>query len=451
MSIRVYRRYVAAERYVVTTTVLDPAAGAGETTGAPVCTPAICRVGLLGFGNIGSAVARLSRDAAPELAARGLAPIVVTSLVRTASRVRPHAALAGTVTDSPDRFFAEPVDVIVEALGGVEPAFTLVRRALDRGIPVVTANKSLVAAHGDDLARLAQRRGTALRYEAACIAGVPFLGTFERRALASGASAVTAILNGTSNYILSSMTRGGSFAAALADAQRLGYAEPDPTMDVSGADAAEKLAILVRLFGRLLVNPAAIACDSLAGVEPDDVAAAAAFGGAIRPVSRAAWTGTAIRAHVGPAFLSASHPLGRVSGVTNGVVIDGDRGAQCYIGPGAGPDVTAATLLDDVSEVMADGRAWTRVSAAVRAASSIARPDSDWFIRLAGGTRPSDLADLLGSYGIWCARLERRDGRVYALTCQATPARLRAALDAVQAATGAAAAAFPALDGESVS
>jgi homoserine dehydrogenase len=428
----------------VTTTVLDQAAGAADTAGEPGCTTATCRIGLLGLGNIGSAFARLSREAAPQLSGRGLLPLVATSLVRSASRPRAAAAFAGAITDSPDRFFAEPVDVIVEAIGGVEPAFTLVRRALDRGIPVVTANKSLIAARGEELARLARRRGTAIRYEAACIAGVPFLGTFERRALAARANGVTAILNGTSNYILTTMTRGGSFATALADAQRLGYAEPDPSMDISGADAAEKLAILVRLFGRLLVDPASIPLDGLAGVEAEDIAAAAAFGGAIRPVSRAAWNGDAIRAHVGPAFLDAAHPLARVAGVTNGVVIDADRGAQCYIGPGAGPDVTAATLLDDVSEIVAERRVRTPPPETVTTAASVTRPDSRWFLRLAGAARPSDIADLLGSYGVWCTRLERRGDRVYALTCQASPARLQAALDAVQAATGTTTAAFPA-------
>src|SRR5262245_46738109 len=221
----------------------------------------------------------MSREAASPLADRGLAPVVSAALVRTVARPRPAAAFVSTITDSHDAFFAEPIDIVVEALGGVEPAFTLVRRALDRGIPVVTANKSLMAAHGDELAQLARRRGTALRYEAACIAGVPFVGTFERRAVGARATGVTAILNGTSNYVLTTMTRGGSFEAALASAQRLGYAEPDPTMDVSGADAAEKLAILVRLFGRLLVDPKAIPLDGLDTIEAEDIAAAHAFDG----------------------------------------------------------------------------------------------------------------------------------------------------------------------------
>jgi homoserine dehydrogenase len=437
-----------SERFVVTTTVLDRAAGAVLHSSSDAgCLPATCRIGLLGLGNVGSAFARLTRDGADALASRGFTPVIATSLVRNASRARP-ADLSTPMTDDSEAFFAEPVDVIVEALGGVEPAFTLVRRALDRGIPVVTANKSLIAAHGDALARLARRRGTALRYEAACIAGVPFLGTFERRALVARASGVTAILNGTSNYILTAMTRGGSFASALAGAQQLGYAEPDPSMDISGADAAEKLTILIRLFGRLLVDPRAIPLDGLGSVEADDIATAVAFGGALRPVSRASWSGAAVRAHVGPSFVDGTHPLARVAGVTNGVVIDAAGGVQCYIGPGAGPDVTAATLLDDVSEIVTERRVRTPPSDAVHAADSISRPESAWFIRFTGTARPSDIADLLGSYGIWCTRLERRADRAYAVTCHASVARLNAALDAVQAATGATTAAFPALSEE---
>jgi len=432
----------------VIATVIDHAADAAA------CHPATCRIGLLGLGKVGSAFARLTREAADQLSVRGLAPIVSTSLVRDTHRQRPAARFVNAITDSHDAFFSEPVDIVVEAIGGVEPAFTLVRRALDRGIPVVTANKSLIAAHGDELARLARRRGTALRYEAACIAGVPFLGTFERRALVSRASGVTAILNGTSNYILTALSHtpgGGSFEAALGEAQRLGYAEPDPTMDISGADAAEKLTILIRLFGRLLVDPASIPLDSLASVEADDIAAAAAFDGALRPLSRASWDGYAVRAHVGPAFLGATHPLARVAGVTNGVVIDAERGAQCYIGPGAGPDVTAATLLDDVSEIVRERRVLAPPAERVQQATSISRPDSGWFVRLTGDARHADIADLLGCYGIWTTRLTRRGARTYALTCHAAPDRAHAALEALQAATGVAAAAFPALTEEAQS
>ena len=431
------------------TTVLDAAATAADAADITAgCTPATCRIGLLGLGNVGSAFARHSREAASHLAARGFAPSISTALVRSTSHPRAASAFVGGLTSDYDAFFAEPVDVIVEALGGVEPAYTLVRRALDRGIPVVTANKSLVAAHGDELAQLARRRATALRFEASCIAGVPFVGTFERRPLAARASGVTAILNGTTNSILTAMTSGASFDAALAEAQRLGFAEPDPSMDISGADAAEKLTILIRLFGRLLVNPASLPLEGIGRIDSDDIAAAAAFDGAIRPLAQASWHGRAVHAFVGPAFVGGTHPLARVSGVTNGIVIvpqQPGQGVQCFTGPGAGPDVTAATLLDDVAELMTERRVLTPSPEPSAPAASITRPHSAWFVRLGGEARESDVADLLGSYGIWTTRLARRGGRTYVLTCPASYARVQSALDALQAATGATAAAFPAV------
>src|SRR3954469_14688341 len=265
------------ERVVVITTVFDGAA-APATLEADACLAATCRIGLLGFGNVGAAFARLTRGAGSRLASRGFTPGISWALVRS-SRGRSSAGLTRRLTDDADVFFAEPVDVVVEALGGVDTAYALVRRALDRGIPVVTANKSLIAAHGDELSRLARRRATALRYEASCIAGVPFLGTFERRPFAASVSWVTAILNGTSNAILSAMSSGASFGAALADAQRLGYAEPDSAMDVSGRDAAEKLAILIRLFGGITTAPSSLPRAGIGGVPPHDIAAATAFGG----------------------------------------------------------------------------------------------------------------------------------------------------------------------------
>ena len=429
------------ERRAVIASVVESAGTAVD----PPCIPATCRIGLLGLGNIGSAFARLTRDASPHLSPRGVAPIVSAALVRSTAPLRAASGLVARITDSAEEFFSQPIDVLVEVLGGIEPAYSLVRRALDRGIPVVTANKSLIAAHGEELAQLARRRATALRIEAGCISGVPFLGTFERRPLASRASGVTGILNGTSNSILTAMSAGVGFDVALADAQRLGFAEPDPAMDISGADAAEKLAILARLFGRVIVDPVALPAEGIAGIEPEDIAAAIAFEGAIRPVAHASWDEDAsVRAFVGPAFLAASHPLARVAGVTNGLVIDAPGGAQCYIGPGAGPGVTAATLLDDVVELVLEGHVRTPAPAAAKLAASIARPESAWFLRVNARARESDIADLLGSYGIWCTRLGRRANRTYVLTCTASPSRVQSALDAVQSVTRGTAAAFPA-------
>jgi hypothetical protein len=208
------------------------------------------------------------------------------------------------------------------------------------------------------------------------------------------------------------------------------------------------------VFGRLLVDPAALPLAGIDGVEPEDIASAAAFDGAIRPVAQASWHGRAIHAFVGPAFVAGAHPLARVSGVTNGIVIDSPlRGPLCFTGPGAGPDVTAATLLDDVAELITERRVLTPAPEPSERAVSITRPHSAWFVRLSGSARPStelragesDVADLLGTYGIWSTRLARRGDRIYALTCPASYARLQSALDALRAATGAAAAAFPAV------
>jgi homoserine dehydrogenase len=335
------------------------------------------RIGLLGLGNVGSAVARLIAHAPFVFAPRGFAPAVTAALVRHPDR--PRDVSVARITGSIDQFFEAPIDLVVEAIGGVDAPYHYVRRALDRGIPVVTANKSLVAAHGDELSRLARRRCTAFRFEASCIAGVPFLGTFERRPLASRISGVTAILNGTSNYILSAMTSAGaSFEGALADAQRLGLAEPDPVMDVSGADAAEKLSILLRLFGHLVLRPAAIPAEGIDSVDADDLRAAADLNGCIKPVAYASWKDGAVRAFVGPAFVPRSHPLAHIKGLTNAIHLEGDHGPLCFSGPGAGPEVTAATLLDDVAEIASERPVRPPEAPETRVAPTVQRPVTRW-------------------------------------------------------------------------
>jgi hypothetical protein len=172
----------------------------------------------------------------------------------------------------------------------------------------------------------------------------------------------------------------------------------------------------------------------------------------MRPIAQASWRGRAIQAFVGPAFVYGAHPLARVGGVTNGIVVLPARqgagehptqGVQCFIGPGAGPDVTAGTLLDDVAEVMSERRVRTPSPESSHPAVSVSRPDSAWFVRLTGAVREADVADLLGSYGVGSTRLARRGDRTYALTCSASDVQLQRALDALKAGTGAAATAFP--------
>ncbi|HWH50849.1 MAG TPA: homoserine dehydrogenase [Gemmatimonadaceae bacterium] len=408
------------------------------------------RIGLLGLGNVGSAFARLACAERERLRRLGISPVLTTALVRSTTRSRTAADLVECVTSDPDRFFAQPLDVVVEVLGGIDAPSTFVRRALDRAIPVVTANKSLIAADGHALGELARRRRTPLRYEASCIAGVPFLGTFERRPLASRVRGVTAILNGTSNRIVAGLERGASFDAALLDAQRLGLAEPDASADVSGRDAAEKLALLIRQFGHLVVVPGDIDTRGIDAIGPLDLRAARALGGTLKPLACAKWSGTSVGAFVGPAFVSAAHPLARIDGATNGIVLDAIGGAQCFVGPGAGPDVTAATLLDDVVEIVSERNARVRPPTPVREALPNPPSDAAWLLRIAGEPPHPETTELLGTFGAWYSRVSRLEGRVYALTFPAPASRIDAACLALRAATGYEVDAFPAIDVETL-
>jgi homoserine dehydrogenase len=407
--------------------------------------PATIRIGLLGLGNVGSAVARLAQEAAEPLRMHGVQPLLGTALVRSATRERPAGSLVSHVTEDPDRFFADEPDVVVEALGGVTAAHALVTRALALGIPVVTANKSLIAAHGDELLALADRHHATLRYEASCIAGVPFLGTYERRPLATRVHRITAVLNGTSNAILSAIDNGSTYAEALEDAQRRGLAEPDPSSDVTGADAAQKLTILLRLFGQVRIDPATIPSTPLDVLYPSDLEASADWKARIKPIAQASWRHGAVHAFVAPAFLAADHPLANLPDVTNGIILDGIDGAHCFTGPGAGPAVTAATLLDDVVEVATERTVRHRAREAAPCATVVDHPLTGWFVRVEALTT-SELADMLMSAGIWCDRLASHGNCTYALTLPATLEGLRSAAGALRAAGGRAVLAIPALD-----
>lgn len=295
------------------------------------------RIGLLGLGTIGQAVA----DAAHE---HGVT--CVSALVRSLDR---HAHSRVNLERNGSRVLNSGVDVIVEALGGTEPARTLVAAALDRGIPVVTANKSLIAAHGPELRARAALAGVPLLYEAAVVAGVPFVGALANRPGLRSLTHITGILNGTSHAITTALERGVSFDAALADAQARGYAEPDSSADVSGRDAAEKLAILLQLCGAPHTTAADIACVGIDTLRPEDFAAARAKGGVIKPLATATLGPAGWSGRVGPAFVASSHLFAGLSGVTNALELHPKIGAPItFVGPGAGPAITAQTILDDV-------------------------------------------------------------------------------------------------------
>jgi homoserine dehydrogenase len=393
-------------------------------------------IALLGLGQIGAAVARLVHE--------GHAPArLTTALVRDVTRTRPHCGPVDLTRDI-ERVFASRPDVIVEVLGGVEPARTFVRTALERGIPVVTANKTLIARHGEELLDVAVRTLTPFRYEASVLAGVPFLGTFAARPLAARVSKLVGIVNGTSNYVLSRATAGRvTIDEAMADAQRLGFAEPDPADDVNGIDAAHKLAVLAWHFGLGSLSPGELETRGLERLHPLDLAAAGDLGGSIKPVASIEHTSGRTSAFIGPAFVPGGHRLAGVTGVENALLLDTSSGRLFFSGPGAGPIPTAATILDDVVEA-------SRGAAPVRrrgGSTAVIAPSTPWLLRVAGTQAGGeDIASFLGAYGIWVRRAHTRDGRTWRLTYACSRERIDAAVAALTAATACDALALRALE-----
>lgn len=406
----------------------------------------VVRVGLLGLGNVGQALVRVCRQYRAALLARGLDLRITGVLVRDIARPRRSRPDDALVTAYPAEFLAQPYDVVIEVLGGVEPAGTFVGSLLRSRVPVVTANKSLLAVHGATLRQLAAEHGTPLRVEAAAIAGVPFVGTHATRPLAGRITRLVGILNGTSNYILSAMAESGAtYAAALANAQELGYAEPDPANDVEGVDAAEKLAVLLGSFGVASVDAKKIDRAPLSQVTAGDFAAARQLGGVLKPVACASIHEGQVAAFVSPAFVPAGHALAQVRGVQNAVALTTDCfGELFYAGPGAGPEVTAATIIDDVVEAVTSGAASLNQETPPGAVS----PEgacTPWFVRLqfAGDPPPTErIFAFLGSHGVWPRQsvvgspghaASNGAGRcVYLLTCATRRATISAALAALE-------------------
>jgi homoserine dehydrogenase len=226
-------------------------------------------VGLLGLGHVGQAVARLAPDAS-RLRDAGVRVRVAGALVRHVEAPR-RCVKPARITSNPSAFLRGQYDVVVEALGSIEPARSIVRRLLGRGVPVVTANKALVAAHGPELSALAARRGTTLRYEASALAGVPFLGAFAARPLVSDVAEFTAVVNGTSNFVLTELASGKrTLDEALRHAQAIGLTEPDAARDLDGVDAADKLALLAGLFGWGTLPAFRVPTQGIRDLTPDD-------------------------------------------------------------------------------------------------------------------------------------------------------------------------------------
>jgi len=320
-----------------------------DTRDVPATRRKTLRIGLLGLGTVGQGLCRLVERKGDTLPVR---LSIERVLVRSPGKAR--AATAGRVTAARDRILRGRYDCVVEALGGTQPALGLVSAFLRRGVPVVTANKALLAEHGPDLRALAARHGTVLRAEAAVAAGVPLLSVLERSLRSATVRRVAAILNGTSNFVLTRIARGAPLGEAVREARQLGFAEADPSLDLGGVDAAQKLSILVERLTGSAPSPAAIETTSLAAVDPEECRSAAALGYRFKPLACAELRDDGVAAFVAPALVRDGHALARVDDEQNAVQLDTDcAGRISFAGPGAGGLPTAAAIVDDLCAVAA--------------------------------------------------------------------------------------------------
>jgi homoserine dehydrogenase len=298
------------------------------------------RVGLLGFGTVGSAFAALLAERAEPVAAlTGRRPELAGVLTR--SRGDFEEILAGS-------------DLVVEVMGGLEPARDHVLRALRAGRHVVTANKQLLSQHGEELWAAARGQGVQLRFEAAVAGVVPVIRVLQDTLAAAHVDRLHGIVNGTTNYILTEMARtGAGYAQALADAQRLGYAEADPSDDVSGRDAAAKMAILARLAFGSPVHLDDVPYEGIEHITADDLAYAHELGLGLKLLGTAERVDGGLSVRVHPAFLYAGHPLASVAGPFNAVTVESPAITEITMsGPGAGGPQTASAVLGDVVSAM---------------------------------------------------------------------------------------------------
>lgn len=349
------------------------------------------RVGVIGAGTVGREVVRAFLERSPRLLPADGAPLLLTAVAeKYTDRAIAGGIPAELLTDAPAHLVAsDDVDVVVETMGGDEPAHTLVAAALAAGKHVVTANKHIVAHHGPELERLARHSSATFRFEAAVGGGIPVLGPIAQDLAANRISRVRGIVNGTTNYMLTAMTQAGrEYAEVLAEAQAKGYAEFDPTADVEGLDALNKLVILVRLaFGAWVpldaidnrpgMTSGAAGSPGITGVTADDVAAMTREGRVLRLIatSRLAEDG-AIEASVVPTAVPADSPFGRCDGVLNRIEVDATPvGRVAFEGPGAGgPAAGAAVLSDLVSIARGLGSTWAGSAAATDLSAILVRP-----------------------------------------------------------------------------
>lgn len=384
------------------------------------------RLGLIGLGTVGSSVVQLltqNADASTRKAGRGLR---FTHVASRSLHTKPYPDL-GTARTGTDPFAVvrDPdVDVVIELIGGIEPARALVLEALSRGKPVVTANKALLALHGEEIFATAEKAGVPISFEAGVAGGIPIIRTLREGLAADRNRALFGIVNGTCNYILTKMSdEGEEFETVLRAAQAQGLAEADPSFDIDGIDAAHKLTLLSMLAFGVRVPFASVYTEGIRHVSQSDILFAREFGYAIKLLAIAKDEEDGIDVRVHPTMIPLRSLLAQVSGAYNAIFVQGEAlGSSLYFGRGAGGMPTATAVLSDVIEIARNrngtngvrvpalGFSWTDLRAA--AMRPIADLQSEYYLRFMAVDRPgvlAKIAGILGEHDISIAAVIQRD------------------------------------------
>jgi homoserine dehydrogenase len=373
------------------------------------------RVGLLGGGNVGGAVIRLLDENGDDVARRAgvrleVAVVAVRDPARDRSVPLPRERFtddAGAIVDDPE------IHVVCELMGGVSPARDLILRALSHGKSVVTANKELLATHGQELFEAADAAGRDLYFEAAVAGGIPLIRPLRESLAGERVDRILGIVNGTTNFILTQMSeQGWTSDRAVAEAQRLGFAEADPTADVEGFDAASKCAILASVAFGARVVASDVYREGIAGVTPQDFEDARRLGYVIKLLAIAELEDEEIAVRVHPSMIPAQHPLAAVRGASNAVFVEGPKiGQLMFYGAGAGGDPTATAVVGDLITVARNLLQGTRGPGFAPTIRRSVRPMDDtrdqYYLKLRVDDRPGVLAEIADRFGRNSVSLER--------------------------------------------
>lgn len=406
-------------------------------------------IGLLGCGTVGGALVDLIAERRNTIAQRTGVDLTVGAIaVRSVDKYRDTITDPGRLTNDAAALVNDPdIDVVVELIGGIEPARTLILRALELGKPVITGNKELLAAYGPELYAAAAASGVDLLFEAAVAGGIPLMRPLRESLVGEDISRVMGIINGTTNFILTKMSvEGADYGEVLAEAQALGFAEADPTADVEGYDAGAKAAIIASIVFGVQVSSADVHHEGISGVSAADIENAGRLGYVIKALAvierHDGDTGPEVSVQVYPAMVPRSHPLAGVNDAFNAVFVEGAAvGDLMFYGRGAGGDPTASAVLGDLVDAAVNKAAGAAAALTITEPATFRSLDelrSQYYIAMQVTDRPGALAQVaaeFGEHGVSIQTMEQKGtgdaADLWFITHEASHAALRSTLDAL--------------------